>query len=132
MSITAPSTGTVVPIAKKSARDMALFLASRKLKLIPLPPRSKAPNFEGWQNKGTSDAAIVARWFETHPRCNYGILTAGLLVIDIDPRHGGHVWLRDHEHLLPDTWRFRSGGGGWSICRCWYVCWSAGWRQLRV
>jgi hypothetical protein len=115
MSMATSSTGTVLPITKQSARDLALFMASRKLRLIPIPPRTKAPIIKDWPNQGTSDPATIAGCFNADPASNYGIICAGLLVIDIDPRHGGDLWLEDNEHRLPDTWRFRTGGGGWHV-----------------
>lgn len=44
---------------------------------------------------------------------NIGLATGSLIVLDIDPRHGGDESLIALEHeLLPTTWRVLTGGGG--------------------
>jgi len=45
----------------------------------------------------------------------YGILTTGFVAVDIDPEHGGDLWLEENKDRLPDTWRFKTGGDGWHI-----------------
>ena len=65
---------------------------------------------------------IDAHW-QRHPDANIGIATgarSGLVVIDVDPRHGGNVSLEALEAQygpLPDTMRVRSGGDdrGWHL-----------------
>lgn len=63
------------------------------------------------------DPNVLAAWLE-QGRCNIGIATgaaSGIVVLDIDPRHGGDETLADleREHgSLPTTWRFLTGGGG--------------------
>jgi putative DNA primase/helicase len=63
------------------------------------------------------DANILARWFEGE-NWNIGIVTgaaSGVVVLDIDPRHGGDGALGELEAIhgaLPPTWRFFTGGGG--------------------
>lgn len=65
----------------------------------------------------TKDLAVVEGWFRNRD-LNIGIATgavSGIIVLDIDPRHGGDETLaileRQHEPL-PQTWRFLTGGGG--------------------
>lgn len=63
------------------------------------------------------DPNVLAAWFERYA-CNIGIATgavSGIVVLDIDPRHGGEEALAalEAEHgPLPPTWRFLTGGGG--------------------
>lgn len=63
------------------------------------------------------DPNVLAAWFE-RDACNIGIATgaaSGIVVLDIDPRHGGGEALAalEAEHgPLPPTWRFLTGGGG--------------------
>jgi putative DNA primase/helicase len=63
------------------------------------------------------DPHLLAAWFERE-RWNVGIATgavSGIVVFDIDPRHGGEEALAalEAEHgPLPPTWRFLTGGGG--------------------
>lgn len=63
------------------------------------------------------DPTMLAAWFG-HEACNVGIATgaaSSIVVLDIDPRHGGEEALAglEAEHgPLPPTWRFLTGGGG--------------------
>jgi putative DNA primase/helicase len=63
------------------------------------------------------DPNRIASWFEGEA-WNVGIATgaaSGIVVLDIDPRHGGEGSLAALEAghgPLPPTWRFLTGGGG--------------------
>jgi hypothetical protein len=67
----------------------------------------------------TLDDKVIADWFTAWPNANLGIATGdGLVVLDIDPRHGGDRALAEleAEHgKLPPTWRVTTGGGGTHI-----------------
>ena len=60
----------------------------------------------------------IERWFEQWPDANIGIVTgqiSNLVVLDIDPRHGGDESLADLTRRfdsLPPTLTARTGGGG--------------------
>lgn len=64
----------------------------------------------------TNDPATIAEWQRRNPGCNWGIATGhdGLVVVDIDPRHGGHLsWVALIEkHGYPATLMVRTGSGG--------------------
>jgi hypothetical protein len=62
----------------------------------------------------STDPDTIRRWFERAPRANLGVATARLVVLDVDPRHGGGEVLTalEHEHEFPPTWRVLTGGGG--------------------
>ena len=64
----------------------------------------------------TLETGIAKLWFGLRvPEANLGVATEKLVVIDIDPRHGGDESLRklEAEHgELPLTWRSLTGGGG--------------------
>lgn len=64
----------------------------------------------------TTDTQQVTTWWTQWPDANVGIATGqGLVVIDIDPRHGGDESLGALEAAhgaLPDTPRVLTGGGG--------------------
>lgn len=66
------------------------------------------------------DTRQVTEWF-AGTRHNIGIATgevSNLIVLDIDPRHGGDATLACFERLqgkLPPTVRFKTGGGGQHI-----------------
>jgi hypothetical protein len=70
-----------------------------------------APN---GRNSATKDPAIIHEWWRRCPEANIGIVTgpeSGLVVVDIDPQHGGHP-----DRLpgnLPRTLGVNTGGGGW-------------------
>jgi putative DNA primase/helicase len=65
----------------------------------------------------SKDPAIINRWWGPGVPYNIGARTgeeSGIVVIDVDPRHGGDVRLRELERRfgeLPKTWRFLTGGG---------------------
>ena len=64
----------------------------------------------------TTDAGIIKAWFGYQaPEANLGVVTDKLVVLDVDPRHGGDSSLRalEREHgELPATWRVLTGGDG--------------------
>lgn len=71
-----------------------------------------APNgFKG----ATTDKAKVSHWFTCYPDANVGLATGSIVVVDVDPRNGGDISLRQLERChgeLPHTWRSITGGGG--------------------
>jgi putative DNA primase/helicase len=66
----------------------------------------------------TTDEATIQRWWREYPKANIGIATgkaSDLIVLDVDPRHGGLESLRqfeDENGPLPDVPAVRTGGGG--------------------
>jgi hypothetical protein len=78
----------------------------------------KHPRIKNWPERASVDAATIGAWWDRWPHANVGIATgerSGLVVLDVDPRHGG-----DHELAaleaefgkLPDTVTVVTGGGG--------------------
>jgi hypothetical protein len=66
-------------------------------------------------NSATIDSGIIKLWFGLRiPEANLGVSTEKLIVIDIDPRHGGDESFAalEREHELLPTWRTLTGGGG--------------------
>jgi hypothetical protein len=67
----------------------------------------------------TLDDKKIADWFTAWPNANVGIATGdGIVVLDIDPRHGGDQALAELEAEhgeLPVTWRVKTGGGGYHL-----------------
>jgi hypothetical protein len=80
------------------------------------PVAGKVPRLAAWPTRATTDEATVRRWWQTWPTADIGIATGGgLLVLDVDPRHGGDTSLaalEGHYGPLPDTPRVLTGGGG--------------------
>lgn len=89
--------------------------------VLPLRPRSKVPATAHGKKDASSDPAQVAAWFSTDTNRNIGILTgerSRLLVLDIDPRHGGDASFERFERTygpLPATKRAFTGGGGFHL-----------------
>jgi hypothetical protein len=74
-----------------------------------------APN--GFKD-ATVDQEKARNWFTNYPDAGLAIATGNVIVIDIDPRNGGDVSLRELEQqhgALPRTWRCATGGGGWHV-----------------
>lgn len=77
----------------------------------------KHPRVTGWPTEATADRAQLERWRAKWPGCNWGIATgpAGLVVVDIDPRHGGHETayeLQQAYGTFPTTPLVDTGGAG--------------------
>ncbi len=106
---------SAAPDDDRPAVDFALYFAAQGFRVLPIPPRQKGPTLKDWPNKATTDPAQITQWFNEQPEGNYGILTTGLIAVDIDPRNGGHLWLDENEDKLSDTLRFKTGSGGWHI-----------------
>jgi hypothetical protein len=70
-------------------------------------------------HSGVSDASTdlekVRHWWTLKPDANIGLATGSVIVLDVDPRHGGDKSLAELEDKfgpLPKTRRARTGGGG--------------------
>jgi hypothetical protein len=81
----------------------------------------KHPRTARGVKEATTDAAIIRGWWNRFPGANIGIATgaaSGLVVVDIDPRHGGDVSLAklmEGFGDLPATLESATGGGGWHL-----------------
>jgi hypothetical protein len=99
--------------------DHALALADCGFPVFPLQPRSKDPypKTRGLLDAST-DPDLIRRWWSVPgAECsNIGIRPPeGIVVVDVDPRHAGHVTLERLEAKhgeLPTTLTARTGGGG--------------------
>lgn len=78
----------------------------------------KHPRTEHGFKDATTNETTIRQWWTEHPSANIGIATgkpSGLLVVDVDPRHGGDEALHELEAQqgpLPDTVESQTGGGG--------------------
>lgn len=73
----------------------------------------KHPVLSSWQDNYIKTAEELYEIFRRRPLANFGIITGnGLVVIDIDPRHGGFESLEQIKHLIEPTLTVRTGGGG--------------------
>jgi len=95
--------------------------AERGFAVLPLTPRDKSPLGHLAPNgaySATRDLAVIRRWWKAEPEANIGVAADhGLILLDIDPRHGGHLSLAELEIEngdLPATLWEWSGG----VCHC--------------
>lgn len=78
----------------------------------------KHPRINAWQKSATTDKTVIENWWRRWPTANVCIATgaaSGIVVLDVDPRHGGAASLEalEREHgPLPLTPTVRTGGGG--------------------
>jgi hypothetical protein len=87
--------------------------------VIPVEPRGKRPlvRWQVYQHR-LPDATEVAEWFRRWPDANIAVVTgvvSGVVVLDLDPRHGADASLQELEHqhgLITETVEARTGGGG--------------------
>src|SRR2546428_9115579 len=52
----------------------------------------KHPRILAWQHNATTDDATIRRWWPAWPTARVGMGTgkrSGMVVLDVDPRHGG-------------------------------------------
>ena len=100
-------------------RTAALEYLARGWSAIPIEPRGKRPlvSWLEFQDRLASRAEVM-RWFRRWPEANVGIVTgavSGLVVLDVDERHGGMQSLSELELVhgaLPSTVEAETGGGG--------------------
>lgn len=103
----------------KALESSALAYLERGWSVIPIEPRGKRPlvKWEAFQNRLPTKGEIHA-WVRRWPSANVGIVTgtiSRLVVLDIDPGHGGDdslVTLEREHGALPHTIEALSGGGG--------------------
>lgn len=99
--------------------EAALALAARGWSVMTAAPRGKRA-LVPWRDlqDRPADAATLRRWFEDHPDANLAVVTgavSGLVVLDVDPAHGGADSLARIEARhgpLPPTVECLTGGGG--------------------
>lgn len=104
--------------AEADIRNAALAYAALGWSVIPVEARAKRPLVR-WQEfqRRRASAAQLRAWFRRWPQANVGIVTgkiSGLVVMDVDPAHGGADSLARLERLhgaLPPTVEAASGGG---------------------
>jgi len=100
------------------AQAAASYLA-RGWSVLPLRHAEKRPLIR-WDmlQQAHPDAATLAQWFARWPNANIGIVTgeiSNLIVLDVDPKHGGDDSLAALEHRfepLPKTVEALTGSGG--------------------
>lgn len=102
-----------------SIEEAALEYLKRHWSVIPIRSHDKRPAIR-WQEYQHRHATKeeVNEWFSRWPASNVGIVTgaiSGLVVLDIDPKHGGDAGLAElirHHGPLPQSVEAITGGGG--------------------
>ena len=78
----------------------------------------KHPRIKSWQVKASPDPETIRQWWTRWPSANVCIATgsvSGVVVLDVDPRHGGDESvkvLQDSHPAFSETPVSRTGGGG--------------------
>lgn len=104
---------------RETIRRAALRYARRGWSVVPIRSHGKVPLI-AWeaQQERRAKQAEIEQWFRRWPDANVGIVTgeiSNLVVLDVDPAHGGSDSLRDLERrnaVLPVTAQAITGGGG--------------------
>lgn len=103
----------------QTTSEWALYYRSLGWSVIPLKPGEKRPlvAWEEFERHAASEQQIRA-WLKRWPDANIGVVTgavSGLVVLDVDPAHGGVDSLSELEQRnarLPHTVAAETGGGG--------------------
>lgn len=80
--------------------------------------RGKHPRTTRGLHDATCDLDVIARWWQRWPNANVAVrtgATSGLVVLDVDPAHGGLATLAELQRLhgaLPPSPAVRTGSGG--------------------
>lgn len=84
--------------------------------LLPLQPRTKNAPLIKWRAEASCQPSDITTWADRWPMANVAVACRDqLVVIDVDPRHGGieAVARLEEEHgVLPETPTVETGGGG--------------------
>lgn len=79
----------------------------------------KHPRIKNWQNDCSIDPQVIEAWWDTWPNANVGIATgkSKIIVIDIDPRHGGVESFKElrNKRSLDQPLASHTGGGGYHL-----------------
>ena len=82
-------------------------------------PHNKETDKTPFTSHGFKDASAdpneIREMFLPHPGCLIGVPTgsaSGVDILDVDPRHGGHLWYAANKEKLPATRIHRSRSGG--------------------
>jgi hypothetical protein len=106
-------------MASNDVRAAAMALLAHGWSLLPLRAGEKRPllKWEALQQQAAGKTE-VRRWFERWPDANIGVVSgavSGLIILDIDPRHGGEESLariEKRQGATPPTVESATGGGG--------------------
>jgi len=79
----------------------------------------KHPHINKWPERASTDPTVIRKWWKQWPDANIAVVGGdGLVIIDVDPRHGGSETLAALESEvgpIPRDWSVKTGGGGLHI-----------------
>jgi putative DNA primase/helicase len=93
----------------------ALAYAKLGLRVLPVARESKRPLTLHGAHDATCDLTTIRDWWKRWPGANVAIALDGLVVVDIDPRHGAPADRDEIAAMLgpwPETAEAITGGGG--------------------
>jgi putative DNA primase/helicase len=100
------------------ALEHAVRYAALGWRCFPIVEGTKKPTIKAWPEQATVDRTALTRWLANGKAYNLAVATgagSGILVLDIDPRHGGDDSLSnliDRYGPLPDTVECLTPSGG--------------------
>src|SRR5262245_47555362 len=104
-------------VSTKNMLESALNYLARGWSVIPVTEKEPLIEWKQYQDRRPSEEELEA-WFSEYPNASVAVVTgkiSGLVVLDIDPRHGGHetlkVMLATHGALPPMTESVTGSGG---------------------
>src|SRR5689334_24729014 len=98
--------------------EYALSYATQGYAVFPLKPNGKTPVTELGFKDATKDPEIIRRWWTEWPEANVGVVTgriSGIIVLDIDRKHGVDGAVSAAELDLPKTLTIRTPSGGFHL-----------------
>lgn len=102
------------PPRPENITAVALAIVARGVPIFPVR-EDKKPACRGGFHSASADPAKVRRLFRIPSTRLIGMPTgeaSGFDILDVDPRHNGHLWLMAHAERLPRTQVHRTRGGG--------------------
>lgn len=84
----------------------ALQYARTGWAVLPIRPGEKTPLISNWQDRATTEPAMIREWWARMPRAGIAIhcVNSGLVVVDVDPRNGGNATLAKIEAAQGPLW----------------------------
>jgi len=86
--------------------------------VVPANSEQKKGSYVKWKKyqDRVADEIQIVEWFEDYPEAGIAVVTgqiSNLIVLDIDPRHGGMETIKENNLQLPVTVSVNTGGGGY-------------------
>lgn len=98
--------------------EYALSYANQGYAVFPLQPNGKQPLTEHGFHDASRDPNVIQAWWAKWPEANVGIATgrvSGIVVLDVDRKHGVDGVISATELNLPPTLVIRTPSGGYHL-----------------